>query len=143
MTNYQINFFFNEINRPSFFKVKKIKEWISKNLQEYSIENCDINYVFSTDSYVLSINQQFLQHDDYTDIITFDNTINEAHLRGEIYISLERIKENKTQFVTTYQEETLRVMAHGILHLLGYKDKSPEEAKAMRKQEEIWIRNYE
>lgn len=142
MIDSHLEFIFNQTSKPSFFRVRKYKEWIFKNIEDYSVEKTSIVYIFADDAYVLSINQQFLKHDDYTDIITFDNTINEKHLEGEIYISLDRVKENAKQFKTTYQNELLRVMAHGILHLLGYKDKTPKEEQTMRNQEEIWINKF-
>jgi probable rRNA maturation factor len=142
MIDGHIEFIFNEVSKPSFFRVKKYKEWISKNLEDHPVKKVSLIYIYSNDPYVLSINQQFLKHDDYTDIITFDNTINEKHLQGEIYISLDRVKENAKQFKTTYQKELQRVIAHGILHLLGYKDKSPKDEQIMRNQEETWISKF-
>jgi rRNA maturation RNase YbeY len=142
MIDGRIEFIFNEVSKPSFFRVRKYKEWIFKNIEDYSVEITSIVYIFADDAYVLSINQQFLKHDDYTDIITFDNTINEKHLEGEIYISLDRVKENAKQFETTYQKELQRVMAHGILHLIGYKDKTPKDEQTMKNQEEIWINKF-
>lgn len=142
MIDGHIEFIFNQVSKPSFFRVRKYKEWISKNLEDYSVEKMSLVYIFSDDPYVLSINQQFLKHDDLTDIITFDNTINEKHIQGEIYISLDRVKENAKQFKTTYQKELQRVIAHGILHLLGYKDKTPKDEQIMRNQEEIWLNKF-
>jgi rRNA maturation RNase YbeY len=95
----------------------------------------DINYIFCDDDYLLTINLNFLKHDTFTDIITFDNRVGET-LNGEIYISLNRIKENAELYKTSFSEELLRVFAHGILHLCGYKDKSKEEEEVMRKEEE-------
>lgn len=142
MIDNHIEFVFNEVSKPSFFRVRKYKAWISNNLENYSVEKTSLEYIFADDNYILSINQQFLNHDEYTDIITFDNTISEKHIQGEIYISLDRVKENAKQFKTTYQNELLRVMAHGVLHLLGYKDKTPKDEQTMRCQEEIWINKF-
>lgn len=142
MIDNHIEFVFHEVSKPSFFRVRKYKSWISNNLENYSAEKTSLEYIFADDSYILSINQQFLNHDEYTDIITFDNTIREKHIQGEIYISLDRVKENAKQFKTTYQNELLRVMAHGVLHLLGYKDKTPKDEQTMRCQEEIWINKF-
>lgn len=142
MIDNHIEFVFHEVSKPSFFRVRKFKEWISNNIDNYSVEKSSLVYIFADDNYILSINQQFLNHDEYTDIITFDNTINEKNLQGEIYISLDRVKDNAKLFKTTYQNELLRVMAHGVLHLLGYKDKTPKDEQTMRCQEEIWINKF-
>lgn len=82
-----------------------------------------LDYVFCSDAYLLNINKQFLNHDTYTDIITFDYT-EDAVLGGEIYISIDRVKENALKFDVTLTEELCRVMVHGLLHLAGYKDKT-------------------
>jgi rRNA maturation RNase YbeY len=95
----------------------------------------DIDYIFCDDEYLLTINQNFLKHDTFTDIITFDNRVGET-LNGEIYISLNRIIGSAQLYKTSSSEELLRVIAHGILHLCGYNDKSKEEEEAMRKEEE-------
>ena len=91
----------------------------------------DVNYIFCDDAYLLEINQQYLQHDTYTDIITFDYCEGDV-LNGDIFISVERVRENAQQYKVTFQEELVRVMAHGILHLCGYKDKKKAEAEEMR-----------
>lgn len=139
MTDSLIEFHFHETRKPAFFKVKKTKNWIFKNLKNYSVKMARVSFVFVTDEYQLTINKQFLQHDDYTDIITFDNTLDSKHIIGEIYISLERVKENAKIFKTTYKNELHRVLAHGILHLLGFKDKSAQDKETMRAEEEKWI----
>lgn len=139
MTDSLIEFHFHETKKPAFFTVKKTENWISKNLKNYSVKMARVSFVFVTDEYQLTINKQFLQHDDYTDIITFDNTLDSKHIIGEIYISLDRVKENAKIFKTTYSKELHRVMAHGILHLLGFKDKSAQDKETMRAEEEKWI----
>lgn len=95
----------------------------------------DIAYVFCDDSYLLKINQEYLNHDTYTDIITFDYTEGNV-LAGDIFISVERVQENSVQFKVDFEEELRRVMSHGILHLSGYGDRSDEESKLMRNKEE-------
>jgi rRNA maturation RNase YbeY len=94
----------------------------------------NINYVFCDDDYLLAINQNFLEHDTFTDIITFDNRVGET-LNGDIYISITRITENAQLYHISFWEELLRVMAHGVLHLCGYKDKNEAEMIKMRKEE--------
>jgi rRNA maturation RNase YbeY len=107
----------------------------------------EINYIFCTDEYLFEINQQFLQHDDYTDIITFDLTEhptgNSANPKlGEIYISVDRVLDNARQLQTTRDEELRRVMIHGCLHLCGYKDKLNEQKRIMREKEDQYLRLY-
>jgi len=98
----------------------------------------DINYIFCSDSYLLKLNQEFLSHQTYTDIITFDYSVGKT-ISGEIYISLDRIKENANHFNVSPQEELLRVMIHGVLHLSGYRDKKRAEKSIMRKKEEACL----
>ena len=94
-----------------------------------------INYVFCDDKYLLKINQHFLNHDTYTDIISFDNSMgNELH--GDIFISTERVRENAIIFEVSFEEELRRVLVHGVLHLCGYKDKTKEESDLMRSKED-------
>jgi probable rRNA maturation factor len=98
----------------------------------------DISIVFCTDEFLLVINKDFLHHDFYTDIITFDYC--ESNLvNGELYISLDRVKENATTLCKEYKNELLRVMVHGVLHLCGYKDKSAKDEKLMRSKEDFYL----
>ncbi|HEX2534685.1 MAG TPA: rRNA maturation RNase YbeY [Chitinophagaceae bacterium] len=101
-----------------------------------------LNYIFCDDHYLLEINRQYLQHDTYTDIITFPLSSKNAPLLSDIYISIPRVKENAKQFQTTFQKELHRVLFHGALHLCGYKDKSPADSKRMRAKEEEYLRRY-
>lgn len=100
-----------------------------------------LQYVFMDDASLLKINQQFLNHNNYTDIITFDLSENKGII-GEFYISLDRVKENAALFGVTYKEEFLRVLFHGALHLLGYKDKTAKDKQAMREAETYCINLY-
>ena len=95
----------------------------------------NINYIFCDDEYLHKINVKYLQHDTLTDIITFDYTEGKV-LHSDIYISVERIKENAEVFKVPFQKEFLRVLAHGLLHLCGYKDKRPKDSVIMRSKEE-------
>jgi probable rRNA maturation factor len=110
-------------------------KWISEIiLSEYKVEG-DINYIFCDDEYLLNLNVQYLQHDTLTDIITFDYSVgNELH--GDIFISIERVEENARDFEQMFEVELRRVLAHGVLHLSGYKDKSVEEEQLMREKED-------
>ena len=99
----------------------------------------DLTFIFCSDEYLLSINKQYLAHDELTDIITFN--YNDGHyISGDIFISVDRVKENAAQYKTTFEDELHRVMAHGVLHLLGYNDKSKTESAEMRKMEELALK---
>lgn len=101
----------------------------------------EINYIFCDDEYILKVNQDYLQHDYYTDIITFDYVKGKT-ISGEIFVSLQRISDNASTLLKDYEEELRRVLAHGILHLCGYKDKSEEEEKEMRSKEDFYLNKY-
>lgn len=129
-----IYFFYEEIK----FKLKNkrlLKKWIEKILSNHHIRHYKINYVFCNDSYLLGINKQYLQHDFLTDIITFDNSEVSNHLESDIFISIDRINENATTLKETFEEELHRVMIHGLLHLLGFKDKTSKQKEIMRAKE--------
>ena len=125
-----------------FVKRTLYRLWIREMVQSKSKKIGDVNYIFCDDEYLLSINQQYLQHDTYTDIITFDYCEGDV-LNGDIFISIERVRENAQKFEVSFQEELVRVMAHGILHLCDYKDKKKSEAEEMRKQEKWAMDLYE
>ena len=114
----------------------------------------NLSYIFCSDEYLLNINRQFLNHDYYTDIITFPLSEDKKHIEAEIYISIERVKENSSQYTvwgkqkvqpTNHQftNELHRVMFHGVLHLLGYKDKTKAQKAEMRKMEDTWLKKFE
>jgi probable rRNA maturation factor len=103
----------------------------------------DLTYVFCSDEYLLQINKDFLQHDYYTDIITFDLSTSKEEIAGEVYISVDRVKDNAASHSTTFQQELVRVVLHGALHLCGYKDKKKSEIIEMRNREEHYMRLYE
>ena len=117
---------------------EKIKPWIEKIIITEEKRLGEINYIFCDDEYLLKINQDYLQHDYYTDIITFDNVRGKT-ISGEIFVSLQRIKDNASLISKNYEEEKKRVIAHGILHLCGYKDKTEEEQKTMRAKEDFYL----
>lgn len=113
---------------------EEISKWISSiiNLEEY--EEGEINYIFCDDEYLHKLNVEFLNHDTLTDIISFDNSLgNQIH--GDIYISVERVKENANTYNNSFKDELHRVIIHGVLHYCGYKDKTSEEENLMRKKE--------
>ena len=117
---------------------EKIKPWIEKIIITEEKRLGEINYIFCDDEYLLKINQDFLDHDYYTDIITFDQVRGKT-ISGEIFVSLQRIKDNASLISKNYEEEKKRVIAHGILHLCGYKDKTDEQQKEMRAKEDFYL----
>lgn len=114
------------------------KAWLLKLAKKEQYTIAELNYIFCSDEYLLNINVEYLNHDTYTDIITFDNSedAKSKSIEGDILISIERVKENAVKFKTTFENELQRVMAHGLLHLMGYKDKSPKASALMRLKEE-------
>lgn len=113
---------------------EQIISWIEKVIQKEGYKVGEINYIFCTDSYLHKINVEFLQHDTYTDIISFDYTLGKT-ISGDIYISIDRVKENAQEYSVSFTEELHRVMIHGILHYAGYKDKTEDEKTVMRNKE--------
>lgn len=129
-----ISFFTESVtyNLPQKLKVKK---WIKATIEKEGFRLQELNFIFCIDEYLLGINQQYLNHDTYTDIITFDNSNEEKLIVSDIFISIERVKENAKTFKTTEFDEVCRIMIHGTLHLLGYKDKG-KAAKTLMTQKE-------
>lgn len=119
----------------------KYSDWATRIIAAQKRKYSQIDYIFCNDDYLLNINQQYLDHDTYTDIITFDYT-EEKVISGDIFISIDRIRENASKFKVDFNEELLRVMSHGILHLMGYKDKSEEDSVLMRKKENECINMF-
>jgi len=113
---------------------KAVKNWINKIIEQESFTVEVLNYQFVNDHEMLKVNKKYLDHDTYTDIITFDYT--EGHkLSADIYISTERVSENAVEFNTSYSQEMTRVLIHGVLHCIGYADKTPQEKQIMRNKE--------
>ena len=112
----------------------EISKWISEIILKEGFEEGDINYVFCSDDYLHRLNVDFLNHDTFTDIISFDYSLGKQ-IHGEIYISVDRVKENAKEFKVSIMDELHRVMIHGILHYCGYKDKSDQESQQMRSKE--------
>ncbi|MBP3254493.1 MAG: rRNA maturation RNase YbeY [Bacteroidales bacterium] len=121
---------------PSDLKQKlKLKKWIKSVIEGHGKKCGTVSYLFTTDEKVLQINKQYLNHDFYTDIITFDYTENDT-VNGDIFISTDRVRENAVTFNTTFDQELHRVIIHGVLHLIGFKDHSDKEQKIMRQKED-------
>ncbi|HEU0136278.1 MAG TPA: rRNA maturation RNase YbeY [Flavobacterium sp.] len=111
------------------------EKWLSAVIASEEKKEGEINYIFCDDDYLLKINIEYLNHDDLTDIISFDYSVgNELH--GDIYISTERVAENAVDFEVSFEDELKRVLVHGILHYCGYKDKTETDAAIMRDKEE-------
>jgi rRNA maturation RNase YbeY len=113
---------------------KKLAEWISNVISSEDFEVGEINYIFCDDIYLHKINQEFLKHDTYTDIISFDYTLGKE-VGGDIFISIERVLENAEKFNEVFENELHRVMIHGVLHFMGYKDKTKKDKILMRTKE--------
>ena len=119
-----------------------LKKWISATINKEKRKEGDITFIFCSDEYLLLINKQYLQHDTYTDIITFDYSEGDSAqpISGDIFISIERVKENAEKFSTTFENELHRVIIHGVLHLLGYKDKTKVAKAQMTSKEDYYLK---
>jgi probable rRNA maturation factor len=124
--NYETNF---KLENEDCFE-----KWIQKIILNHNREEGEINYIFCDDAYLLKLNIEFLQHDTLTDIISFDNSLGSL-VGGDIFISTERVAENANDFKVSFLEELQRVMIHGVLHYIGFSDKTPESQKEMTAQE--------
>lgn len=131
-------------NYETQFKLVKKSDyaaWLSLVIQSESKSEGDINYIFCDDDFLLEINQQYLNHDTLTDIISFDYSVgNELH--GDVFISIQRVRENAAEFEVAFEEELKRVMVHGLLHYCGYKDKSENDKIEMRLKEDEKIKLF-
>lgn len=136
-----IQFSFLSVKIAGFNKAQTLK-WIeSVILHEGSVADY-IHFIFCTDEYLLEINRKYLQHDDYTDIISFNYNDEFENLAGEIYISYERVLENAANYGVTPEEEMHRIMVHGVLHLLGYDDKTKRDRQIMTNRENFYLAKY-
>jgi probable rRNA maturation factor len=120
------------------------KKWLLKIAAKEKYSIAELNYIFCSDEYLYKVNIDYLNHATYTDIITFDNSEDKKskNIEGDIFISIERVKENAAKFSTKPDDELHRVMAHGVLHLMGYKDKTAKDSKVMREKEEESIQLF-
>ena len=135
-----IQFFFENIEE--FLLPNRVEEWIEHLISTEEKKTGNINYIFCDDEYLLKVNQDFLNHDYYTDVITFDYVKGKT-ISGDIFISITRIKENAiTLSDNDFERELIRVLAHGVLHLCGYKDKSEGDQKIMRAKENFYIDRF-
>jgi len=132
---------FEYIDTSKLDNLSKYKHWVKGIILEENKKEGDIVFVFCNDEYLLEKNIQFLNHDTYTDVITFDYC-SDSIINGDILISTERVKENAKALEVEFLTELNRVMVHGLLHLLGYKDKTELDAKLMRDKEDFYLLRY-
>lgn len=121
---------------------KKLKSFIQSIFKEEIGKAASLSYIFCTDKYLLEMNRQYLDHDYYTDIITFDLSASNDFIIGEVYISIDRVKENASLNKTSFKHELHRVLFHGALHLSGQNDKTPGQLKQMRNREDLYLSRY-
>lgn len=136
-----ISFFSEDVSMPDI-DIDKISYWVNSVIGTNKKISGDINYIFCSDEYLLEINKKYLNHDFYTDIITF-NYNEDAVISSDIFISVERVNENAEFYKTTFLLELHRVIIHGILHLLGYNDETDEQEEEMRRLEDVCLKEFE
>lgn len=134
-------------------KKRLLKRWITSAIEKKKNKTGALNFIFCSDNYLLDINKKYLNHDTYTDIITFDYSQENVKkiplekgargISGDVYISIDRVKENATRFSKSFEEELHRVLIHGTLHLLGYKDKTKKAKAEMTKQEDLCLKAFQ
>jgi len=136
MSRLPINFFSEGIN----YKIKqknKLRNWIRQSIENEGQKLNELNFIFCSDDYLLEINTKFLRHSTYTDIITFDNSEGYGCIKGDVFISIDRVRENALKYNLDEVDELHRVLIHGVLHLLGYKDKPKANKELMTSKENM------
>jgi rRNA maturation RNase YbeY len=133
--------YFNE--DIAFPKVKKriTSSWIKQVIFLEEKRVGDISFIFCSDEYLLDVNRKYLNHDYFTDIITFDDVEGDV-INGDIFISVDRVKENSNEFATSFDDEVHRILIHGVLHLLGYKDKAKKDKNLMTEKEDFYLKLF-
>lgn len=134
----EVLFFTEAAEYPAFFSEMRVRRWIDLIAVRYSREIGALSFIFCSDDYLLEINRKYLSHDYYTDIVTFDYCEGKV-LSGDIFISLDTVYSNSLRFASGYENEFHRVICHGVLHLIGYKDKTDQDSKIMRQNEDICL----
>jgi rRNA maturation RNase YbeY len=135
--------FFNNADKSTSLRSRtELKTFINKQCLKEGIHIETLQYVFCSDTFLLDINNRYLNHNFYTDIISFDLSEQKGRLIGDVYISIDRVKENAKTEGHLYMHELLRVIFHGALHFCGYKDKKPADQKIMRSMEDKWLKAY-
>jgi probable rRNA maturation factor len=138
MNQMAINFYTEDLEYNLKQKTR-IRSWLYNTIEAEGYVLEEISFIFCTDEYLLQMNQQYLNHDTYTDVITFDNSGQPKTILGDVFISIDRVHENAKAFRSTVWDELCRVMVHGTLHLLGYKDKSDEDQALMTQKENHYL----
>lgn len=135
-----VKYFNEDIGFP---KVKKriTSSWIKQVISIEEKRVGDISIIFCSDEYLLDVNRKYLNHDYYTDIITFDDVEGNV-INGDIFISVDRVKENSNEFRTSFENEIHRIIIHGVLHLLGYKDKAKKDKRLMTEKEDLYLKLF-
>lgn len=133
-----IHFFYEDVDFR-LTSIRNTKSWLKAVIKSENKKLGELNYIFCSDVFMAGVNLQYLNHSTLTDIITFDISENVLLIEGEIYISIERVKENSIKFKASFDQELRRVMVHGVLHLLGYSDKTSQQKKLMRKKEDAYL----
>ncbi|MCC9135675.1 rRNA maturation RNase YbeY [Pontibacter silvestris] len=128
--------FFSEDIEFTLQNQDQISEWIATIVEQHDHDLVNLTYIFCSDDYLHEINVEYLFHDTLTDIITFNNADEDGTVEGDIFISIDRVRDNSTSLGTNFEDELHRVIIHGVLHLLGFKDKTKEEETLMRKEED-------
>ncbi|MBQ9472939.1 MAG: rRNA maturation RNase YbeY [Bacteroidales bacterium] len=134
--------FHSQLSQFALDDEQKLRQWITAVAKIHHKEVANIAYLFCDDEYILSANRQYLQHDTYTDIITFDYCVADT-LSGDILISIDRVSDNANQFGVAFTDELHRVIIHGILHLVGFADKTDQQASIMRTMEDQALKLWE
>lgn len=132
-------FFHNEDREHPLDPTDHVSSWLEKVCLYEKKELIELNYVFCSDDYLLAMNKQYLQHNYYTDVISFDNSENENSIVGDIFISLDRVKDNALEHKVTDKYELMRVMVHGLLHLIGFDDKKEDDKRQMTQKEDTYL----
>lgn len=131
--------FFQEDTDFQLSDERSTSHWVNSIVSQEGFELQELNFIFCSDEYLYRINMEYLNHDTYTDIITFDNSEEEKHIEGDIFISIDRVKDNAKEIKSPFEDELDRVIIHGVLHLMGLKDKTSDEKEEMRKKEETCL----
>jgi probable rRNA maturation factor len=133
-------YFYNQESNYTIKQKNRLRNWINGTILSEDHELDTLNFIFCSDEYLLKMNEQYLHHNTYTDIITFDNSEMPRTIAGDIFISIDRVRENAKIFETSLANELQRVIIHGTLHLLGYPDKTKKAKKLMTEKEDKYLK---
>jgi probable rRNA maturation factor len=134
----EIFFFLEEVNY-SLKNKRKTRQWLIQTAENEGFKINNLNYILTNDNILFQLNKEYLRHITLTDIITFDLSDKEGEIAGDIYISIDRARENAKEYKVSMSNEIKRLMIHGVLHLIGFKDKTSEEKALMREKEEFYL----